>query len=124
MPSDLRSVAAYAPMKRGLKEEEAHLHGMLAAKGGCCSLCPDEKGTERHINRQSIRIKILCRCSLCPDEKGTERPRVRCGRFMIACVAAYAPMKRGLKADAVHKLGSTRLSCSLCPDEKGTESHL
>ena len=69
MPSDLRSVAVYAPMKRGLKVD------IPIRVERRCSLCPDEKGTESDTR-------------LCP-RKGD-------GRWTFG-VAVYAPMKRGLK---------------------------
>ena len=43
MPGDLRSVAVYAPMKRGLKAFIIAADDLVYSG---CSLCPDEKGTE------------------------------------------------------------------------------
>ena len=73
-------------MKRGLKEE--HSSEFVRSPMGSCSLCPDEKGTESWVIR-------------CPDEKGTESPldHEKLQTTSYAQVAAYAPMKRGLKAD-------------------------
>ena len=59
-----------------------------------CSLCPDEKETERRHKTRGISHWTCC--SLCPDEKETES-----------------------HASIMHP--PQQNSCSLCPDEKETE---
>ena len=91
-PVTLIPVATYAPMKRGLKAA-----GIYRARdhSGSSNLCPDEKGTESPLLRQHHRRKPLS-SNLCPDEKGTESMNIAPRRNSFE-VATYAPMKRGLK---------------------------
>ena len=106
MPSDLRSVAAYAPMKRGLKATHVAAY---AEKGTASSAAyapilkvttvaayaPMKRGLKVSRRRQN-HTKIVG-CSLCPDEKGTESLLRDREGWAPGRVAAYAPMKRGLK---------------------------
>ena len=59
------------------------------------SHCPDEKGTESEAMESN---SFFNECSShCPDEKGTESECADLRRIVFLCVAAIAPMKRGLK---------------------------
>ncbi len=93
MGRDLRSVAVYAPMKRGLK---AQWERVGIANCLCCSLCPDEKGTESvHINTSNVDAVVAVYAPMKRGLKDHYPDRERRSQG----VAVYAPMKRGLKVE-------------------------
>ncbi len=104
-------------MKRGLKDFSGKL---LRIVNACCTNYPDEKGTERTVQK-SVSLKLVS-CTNYPDEKGTESFSSTNWRHPGSYVALITPMKRGLKGlkTMLPSLNSNK-SCTNYPDEKGTE---